>query len=247
MRQLSNGGVEIVVDPDHGFIRRQTYETALGRSEEVIARVASNAAVTMRNIGRVDGDSILSASLQGGITTAWAKIPGIKITGRYKVVESGKILTPDFWSGGRNSSGDGIELSLPWAAHPAMGLYFVVTMDRPNGNFRVNNVYVVGSDASGGIKGWLLPPFANLYEDGRVCMGNEPVKCCPTISDQWSAALAHFSAARFNSDLSSRISQAVVSQQIRFQAADNKQLPVPDNWATTWQRVNSTIYSAITP
>lgn len=237
MRQLLNGATEIVVDQDHGFVRRQIYETALGRSEDMLARMAASSAVVMRAIACVS-DCIVSASMQAGIITAWAKVPGVKITGRFKVVEGGKVLTPDFWS-----REGGIEMSLPWAGHPAMNLYFVVTMDRPNSLFRMNNSYIIGSDSTNTVKGWLKPPLANLYGDGRICMGHEPVKCCPTISDQWLAALNHFNAARFNTDLSAGISQSTVGAQIKFDASNNKQLPVPDNWHQTWARTNSTIYA----
>ncbi len=239
MRQLQNGATELIVDADHGFIRRQVYEVAVGRSEELLVRLAATSALVMRNIADVGG-CIVSASMASGIITAWARVPGIKITGKFKVVEGGKVLTPDFWT-----RDPGLDLSLPWASHPGMAIYFVVVMDRPNALFRLNNAYIVGSDTTSTVKGWLLPPIANLYDDGRICMGNEPVKCCPTIADQWIAALAHFNAARFNPDLSSRLSTTVVGSQIRFDAANNKQLPIPDSWHQSWGRVNSTIYANI--
>lgn len=239
MRALKNGDIEIVMDSDLGFIRRSVYEEAVGRSEDLIAKMAQEGALTMRYIATVDGCS-LSASSKGGITTAWAKIPGIKISGGFKVVNDGKVITPDFWS--RRTA---IQLSLPWTAHDAMFLFFVVTMDRPNGNFRMNSAYICGQDVNGNVKGWLKPPLANLYDDGRVCMGHEPVKCCPTIADQWAAALAHFGAAQFNTDLSSSLSQAVVAAQISFDATTNKQLPIPADWWKHWGRINSTVFSVI--
>lgn len=239
MRTLKNGELEVVLDNEHGFIRRTVYEEAVGRSEAVLNRLANENQMVMRSLATVDG-CIVSASMKGGIYTVWARVPGIKITGLFKVTGEGKILTPNFWD--RNG---GMQLSLPWIAHPTMAIYFVVVMDKPNANFRTTNCYITGADTSGNVKGWLLPPLANLYEDGRICMGREPVKCFQTIGDQWLGSLTHFNNAQFNADLSSRLNQVTVASQFSWNAADNKQLPIKDDWYKGWTKINSTIYAPI--
>lgn len=242
MRPLKNGDLEVVLDGEHGFIRRTVYEEAVGRSEAVLNRLANENQMVMRSIATVDG-CVISVAQKAGSYTVWARVPGIKITGNFKVIGEGKIITPDFW-GSRN--GGGMQLSLPWVCHPTMALYFVVLMDKPNANFRTNHAYITGADTSGNVKGWLLPPLANLYEDGRICMGREPIKCFPTIGDQWLGSLQHFNSAQFNADLSSRLNQATVAAQLSWNAADNKQIPIPDAWYKNWTKVNSTIYTNIT-
>lgn len=238
MRTLSNGQLEVVLDQEHGFIRRTVYEEAVGRSDALLQKLAADTALSMKAIASVDG-CIISAAAKAGIFTVWATIPGIKITGNFRLVKDGKVLTPDFWSKGA------MQLSLPWLAPEGCSLYFVVTMDKPNGSYRTQNGYIVAIEGGGNVKGWLLPPFANLYEDGRICLGSVPIKCCPTLGDQWLATLTHFNNASFNGDLSARLRKDVCEAQLSFEAATNKQLPVPTNWWKDWARVNSTVYAPI--
>lgn len=241
MRALKNGETELVLDPEAGFIERQVFEKLRGPADTILERMASETAISLKAIANIGG-VILNASSKGGAYSVWGAIPSIWINGKFRTIADGKALSPDFWTP-QNSR---IALKLEWQAPETMKLWWLSMFDRPNGNYRHTNSYMVASSTAEGRKGWFLPPIANIFDDGRLCMGDAPVEGDATLAGAWSKATARFFNAQFNAHLSDRIAKEHVEKIISFDASSNKQLPVAKNWEEMCRRANSTIYNCIT-
>lgn len=150
---------------------------------------------------------------------------------------NGKVMFPVF-------NGTDNVMSLPWPAQKNMTLRFVVlSVHDPLGKkHRLGQVYLIAYDEK---KQAYKLPLANLYDDCRLCHGqNSP--WVRTGADVVLEALRNFGTSRWNGDL---WKDAEKSQKMfSFQATQEGFNPIPvEDWKPLCDKVATPITELATP
>lgn len=127
---------------------------------------------------------------------------------------------------------DALRMDLSWPIPPTMDLRLIVHAQRESDRYTFYSAYLAASHAAR--PGFFRLPLPNIYDDARVCMGNEfgsPV--LPSLSAIAAAALTQFNAASWNTDLLSAVSADNAKLLFRFNPeGGNQPVPPPGGWDT---------------
>lgn len=120
------------------------------------------------------------------------RLDGISLTTQFQ--QTGDKLYPVFGA-------SGVMMSLEWKKPDDMELVFSSDCTKDRGRWRMGECFLFARKANK--PGFLKLPLPNLYEDGRICMGNEVAGSIrgDTLEGCFKAALESFADTRWNSDL----------------------------------------------
>jgi hypothetical protein len=106
-----------------------------------------------------------------------------------------------------------------------MFLYYIFTTVKDGATWKAGENYLIATRK--GDKKFYRLPLHNLYEDGRICMGNGYVLEGATLQQRFDNSLKYFEAAPWNTDISA---PAEKIQQLFSFSLKGEQLEIPANW-----------------
>lgn len=187
-----------------------------------------------REVYGITGSDVLSVS-QVGVSLS-RDIDHLSIHTFYRPVKDINdkvILVPVFQQ-------PGAEMNFRWEPPGSMKLYVICFWES---TFIINGaapkIYLVAKDTT--TRKTFLLPLPNLYEDARICLGNELEDFIGKSGvDQLGLAIAKLQTAKWNTDLLRSVHHEVESL-FRFDP-DGKQLPPAAPWTTACRAVNHHAY-----
>lgn len=151
------------------------------------------------------------------------------------------VLLPVF-----KANKDSVPATLQWKVPETMQLTFACLGERlANGNWKDVNCFLFARhrfDTPGGYFRFVLP---NIFEDGRLCMGNSYSNTQANLLDLLPAALAHFRASAWNTDLLPA-SLTDTHKLFRFDPTSFQSVPCMGDWWAACKRVSRTEYDMLT-
>lgn len=119
-----------------------------------------------------------------------------------------------------------------------MFVYFIFTTTKEGQAWKTGDNYLIATRM--GDKKFYRLPLHNIFDDGRICMGDSYTVQGATLHERFNNALAHFEASPWNT----HIAQAHENTQALFSfSLKGEQLPIPDDWHKQCTAVNNTIYA----
>lgn len=205
---------------DTGIVRL-TF-TDLGPVDQLATQIAGTTATLIPNVFN-DATGIAYKQNTAHLSV---KLNELKFNTTFEMVDG--LLVPTFGAGS-----EALPLSLVWATPADMDLRLGVQLEKSGNRYVFLYAFLVAKAADQG--GFFKLPVPNVYEDSRVCMGNE--YSCPTGSLDASRehARAHFMAAPWNTDLLTNNREA---RSLFRWSSDSSQRQPDAHWTTLSRRVS---------
>lgn len=206
---------EYVVVDDGYFERRRIITDRVEVTQAIVDQIGQN---SRRKLGYVSTVDNMPVNLQLGSNRAYWTIRLAKLTLRapWRLHEGN--LVPVF-----NSTTDPV-MAIDWV--PPMPVYFV--MSENIGNHTVEQAWLF----AGAPGNFYRLPLANIFDDGRICMGRDPVPRANNSLDNIRNWLQRFASAQWNADLWHGTDQTFVMFRFQPQEARFIQQPVTGDWRT---------------
>ena len=172
-----------------------TYE--IGLQTSILAEMAENASILVNNIH--PGVDYLSTSIRGGrtYTTTTTEVMQIKLNTYYEPYEGEVFGDPKQWPALHPTFKDKtgtIKKDFTWTPPPYMKIFFINEF-RDAKFIECYLVVRMGEDIH-------RPPFPNVYENGKVCMGNHfTIDSKLTIIEAHNKAVKDIEETSWNTDL----------------------------------------------
>ena len=183
------------------------------------------------------GDSSLTVSKRGDLVCVFGNVEELTINARWSTIE-GDIKIPVSIGGSYE------ETIRRWKSPENMHLVLAVFMRYNRGappQFESCALIARCAEEAG----WFRPPISNIYEDGRVCLGdsNIPrVTRVDTVQTVWSKTLQVLNDAPYGSDMAGAQTPEQIAAIFGFK---NEQQNTVEKWWTECQKVNNEYYDLI--
>lgn len=227
---------EIVITADNKILKRSTNESALEITDTVVATLLSDVSLGVGPVGEVrylDKPTVFALSLVSKNSLyATVRLPALKIVSTYLVGQGG-LLLPTFGRGGDR-------MSAVWVKPTDIDLEIVMLISaayRPAEGWYHGMLWLFGMDKSATT--WRLP-LPNLYDDGRICTGNNSTHQ-PTLIGLLEVTLAAFANSPWNTDFYNTTTES--PKFFRFKA-DKKDLvtqPIDGDWKKLSRKVGTSL------
>jgi hypothetical protein len=215
--------------------------TPIPSPDSVLKKLASSAPTVLRNVALVDG-APAHISVAASHAVSWTTIPSLGLDTVFAVEKAGgKLVTyPAF-------AGSGTRQSFKWVPPEGSRLVVVASssLDAQGvATYGETYLLLVGSPESLGKGVWALP-LPNLFDDARVCTGEEKntIAAAPTVVGQLAAAVRVIQTSVWNSDLLNGSKTERSKALFRFDTKTGEQLPVPETWPSLLMRVSCGVYN----
>lgn len=189
--------------------------------EQTLGRFFGSQRRLMRNAFDLAGDSVdVAAGIDGALCSVLLK----RLTLDTCFSQVGDFLVPTFERGG-------MRLKLDWEAPSDMQLRFAALC---HPSWTATECFLF---ARGPQPGFVKLPLPNIYDDGRVCMGDEVRGTIrgDTLAACFKAALESFRSTSWNTDLNNH--GASVRALFRWKS-DRTPVPAPADWRRFCQTVS---------
>lgn len=215
---MQNQKTEILILPDGKIIQRSIIETEKNIGHDVIERFSSGVVRSFPNVFSVEGrpvEAFIEEGENGYFSTRVTKIP---LKAPFKIEEG--ILYPKF------SATNEPVFPMEWITPDEMWLQLIVKCYTRERKTFIHTIWLIALDKEN--RAYRLP-LANLFEDGRICIGdilNERVSAQDAVSAVWE----QIKNSVWNGDLDMNPDEA--KSMFRFKAlADGfEQLPPLSHW-----------------
>lgn len=138
----------------------------------------------------------------------------------------------------------GLLMTLEWPVPADMELRFASVCEQAGGHWKMGECYLFARKT--GRPGFLRLPLPNLFDDGRVCMGDLVVGTVrgETVSECFAAAALSFRTTRWNSDIAP--DQGRTRALFRWRP-DRSPVPPPADWERYCYTVSRTEMEELCP
>lgn len=151
------------------------------------------------------------------------------------------VLLPVF-----KANKDSVPATLQWSVPETMQLTFACLGERlASSRWNGLDCFLFARHRAGEPGGYFRFVLPNIFEDGRLCMGNGYKNEQAQLLDLLPAALAHFRASTWNTDLLPA-SLTDTHKLFRFDPTSFQSLPCAGDWWAACKRVSRTEYDVLT-
>lgn len=222
-------GTHYLIDGNTGGLKRLTINVQdLVTEQRLIDQLSSNRVVEVRNIFKVGGAPChLKRSKDGTYVTM--EVPYIELMANFKAMPDG-IMVPSFAPRGKTGE---LELKPRWTPPEGCRLRFMVWIsnDEPS----ILECCFAAFDNDGRA---FLTELPNIYEDGKVCMG-EYRKNHPDLQSCVTAAAGQFFGSHWNSDLAPDMAKCAAMFSFKAEGTTLTPVPVVGDWRTYCEKVSN--------
>lgn len=231
----------VVLNPD-GSASAVTISVApKGSLNDLMAEFAAQSSITILNAGYTGQRTPASVVRHGADRyTVFAPVLGLRLDTRFKS-ERG-VLIPVF----RDASGSTQAVG-HWSPPSTMKLWLIVTATFGSANRVFTGGYAYLIAVRPGSTGTYRLPLANVYNDGRLCLGRDNLPPVDTLVGAWDTANQALQNAPWNGDLADLAEPEHVGKLFQFDSSTMKNKPVSDRlqWENHCSRVANTVYDTL--
>lgn len=174
----------------------------------------------------MDGYSI-KISLNPTKYMVFKTLDSISIKTHFHVHEDGLSMKPSF-----RKTESSVVMDLKWTPPEGYVLVFIW------GGTNTSYLLLVGENRV------IRPPFPNLYEDGRICLGNDFQTRGISVFDQCKNAIEYINSSVWNADLIDRMEASCLLALMTYSNEGVQNVPA-ENWEGFFQSVSSANYDSI--
>jgi hypothetical protein len=229
---------EVLLSEDGRIFRRNIAQTEVMVDEAaVFTAFREGQSVQVRNALLVGGEtaSLGLKSLPDGRVSIAATIPlkFIHLNTNFKL--EGGVAMPIFTTPDPNEPTLNVDWDVRVACSGKVKLWFLVnTIQRHDGLFYNGECYLAASSVTNRI---YRIPLANIYDEGRICMGVYTA-INPSLQEALSMALTQFLASPWNSDLHRPAEKSDAFFRFKVSNDGYETLPVVGQWSNLCERIS---------
>lgn len=218
----------IRINPDSSIEQITESAIPVDITQEILAELASSAALPLRNVFDADKWGPVNCSLQLNEQYYTLSLSSLTLFCRWSVI--GGVLTPDF-SNGANPI-------MPNVWTPPSDMCLIAVFKAKGGE--IQTMWLMAVKA--GPTFWRLP-LGNLHTDCHVCTGSNRGFAATTAREAIIAAMNQLEKSQWNSDLHENNENT--AKMFRFQAKDDHITQLPITATTDWTTLCTKVAPAI--
>lgn len=222
--------VMIISQPDG--LHRYRYEGRIAGHEALLAQAQADNPVKTANAFKC-GDFIVNVTQKRQYWVASIQLKKLPMRTTFDIIDDNlvPVFHPEL----------GVARVLTWNVPDNMKLYFAAKIfNQPQYAVELSVLFATHSSQGG----FFQPPLSNLYDDGRICLGNEIGRVRkPVFQEIMDEAIKTLHNSNWNSDLIDSGRRG--PEMFKFDPRTLEPKPAPRNWHDICRRVSHPIMSEV--